>query len=82
MFSRREWFYLHVHANVAISFSRILLPTTTTYWSLTSFLLYFCGADLLSYGAPPTRARRSSARNELKGNKNYFELAGTSSYRG
>ena len=28
--------------NVAISFSRILLPTTTTYRSLTSFLLYYC----------------------------------------
>ena len=42
MFSRRERIYLHVHANVAISFSRILLPTTTTYRSLTSFLLYYC----------------------------------------
>ena len=42
MFSRREWFYLHVHANAAISFSRILLPTTTTYRSLTTFLLYYC----------------------------------------
>ena len=42
MFSWREWIYLHVHANVAISFSRILLPTTTNYRSLTSFLLYYC----------------------------------------
>ena len=41
-FSQRERFYLHVHANVAISFSRILLPTTTTYRSLTTFLLYYC----------------------------------------